>query len=412
MNPRRLPLYLVAATCAGFGAADRGLHHPGPSLSHLRDPDAPRLTALKPRVYEQVGSAKTRQLERVRPATLVGNIRVEIELHPTGPLWPADSGPVFNAAEAGPGLFTAWRMLQEAIAVGPPRTAVLGLDIFDFLSTRDGAATGPPPVSSDERRLLVGRDGEPNPARAAQIWRHRLTTTLTIDALLDSVETVLDQNPETSVTMTPEGFNPLHDYRLLVARSGYRELFAQKTAIYEAQYRHYVKSDFSDPGANAGFRNFERILQTARAHHVALVLYIHPYHADYLGTLHRVGLWDSFEAWKRALVKVIERTGDGRPAAVRLLDFSGDHAYTTEAVPDAGDRRAEMRWYWEPGHYKSTLGDLCPRRVYSMNAFPGGFRNGAARSTRARSKGLWLTSGATGRLIWNASPRRSPIQRL
>ena len=70
-------------------------------------------TALKPRIYEQTGIAKTYQLERVVPAILLlGNSRIEIGLNPGSAQWPRDSGPVFNAAEAGTGLFTAWRRLS------------------------------------------------------------------------------------------------------------------------------------------------------------------------------------------------------------------------------------------------------------------------------------------------------------
>lgn len=324
-------------------------------------------TALKPRIYEQVGIAKTRQLERERPTTvLLGNSRTEIGLNPESPFWPADARPVFNAAEAGKDLFTAWRMLQEAIAVRPPKTVVLGLDIYDFLFTSDSTADALPPIGADERRLLVKRDGTPNPTRPLQLWQDRFATTLTIDALADSLETVFDQNDQTSTTMTLAGFNPLHEYRLFVARSGYHELFAQKNAIYEAQYRRYLKSDFADPAANEGFRDLARILGTITTRHISLILYIHPYHADYLEMLHHAGLWESFEAWKRTIVHVVAKANQAAPAVpIRLIDFSGYDAYSTEAVPPAGDRRSSMRWYWEPGHYKAALGDRILARLFS-----------------------------------------------
>ena len=92
------------------------------------------------------------------------------------------------------------------------------------------------------------------------------------------------------------------------------------------------------------------------AHHIHLILFIHPYHADYLDMLHEVGLWESFEDWKRSLVKVIETAAQARPGDVQLFDFAGYNEFTTERVPPPGDRRTVMRWYWEAGHYKPALG--------------------------------------------------------
>lgn len=324
------------------------------------------LTALKPRIYQQTGIAKTYALERVRPNTvLLGNSRTEIGLDPASPVWPADMRPVFNASEAGRGLFIEWRMLQEAVAAGPLEHAVLGLDIIDFISVGDGAQ-GPAPVDADEKRLLVDRAGHANAMRQAQMLRDRIASTLTIDAVADSLVTLFDQNPETSVTMTRDGFNPLHEYRVLARRVGYAGLFEQKNAVYRAQYSDYPKRDFADPAANSSFQSLGRIIATARDRNLKLVLYIHPYHADYLEMLHALGLWPSFEAWKRALVAVVAAAKRGGSDIV-LYDFSGYDRFSTEHVPPPGDLRSEMRWYWEPGHYKSALGDQILRRILGLD---------------------------------------------
>lgn len=321
-------------------------------------------TSLRPRIYEQADMAKTYQLERIAPRTLLlGNSRVEIGIDPASALWPKDARPVFNASEAGRGLRTALRMLRDAIAVRPPDRAFLGLDILDFLERPSSPAMPLPPPDAEDRRLLVDRDGRPNPERTIQIWRDRFAATLTIDAVLDSIETLLDQDPETSVTMTAVGFNPLRNYKIYVQRDGYYGLFAQKNAIYLAQYRQHPKPDFADLPRYASFRYLERILRLAGDHNVRLVLFIHPYHADYLEMLHEVGLWPSFEAWKRGLVKIVDTADAKRPGSVRLFDFSGYDALTTERTPPRGDRRSQMRWYWEPGHYKSALGDRMLARM-------------------------------------------------
>lgn len=314
----------------------------------------PGWTAIKPRVYQEVEIGKTVQLDRTEPRTLLlGNSRVEIGLNPDSQYWPADAAPVFNAAMAGRGLFTSVLMLREAIAVSKPKLAVVGVDFQDFLE----GPTPPsevPPRTSEEDRLHIDRNGNPNPFRTVQLWRDVIATTFTLDALYDSLATLADQDSLTSVTMTPLGFNPLNEYKLFVARSSYGELFAQKNAAYYRSYSAAPKSDFMAPEKIASFRYLKQILAISAEHHIALLLYIHPYHSDYLEMLHKLGLWNSFEDWERALVHVVYANPT---TTTRLFDFADYNEFTTEPVPPRDDSHAEMRWYWESGHYKSALGD-------------------------------------------------------
>lgn len=314
-------------------------------------------TALKPRIYEHTGIAKTYQLERTAPRTvLLGNSRVEVGFDPASPEWPANARPVFNAGEAGRDLFTALFMLREAIATGRLKTVIVGLDFLDFLQTNYSDTFSLPPVSAAERRLLVDREGRPNSARTLQLWRDRVASTLTIDAVTDSIETLLDQHPQTTTTMNPLGFNPLREYQVFVERSGYYELFAQKNATYTSEYRRFKPPDFSRPSQIVNYHYLRMLLQLAKAHDLQLILFTAPYHAEYLEMLHKVGLWPSFEAWQRALAEIV---GTARQSGVRvtLFDFSVYDRFTTEAIPPPHDLTSQMLWYWESAHYKRALGD-------------------------------------------------------
>ena len=318
---------------------------------------------LKPRAYQQRGIAKEYQLERIAPRTLIlGNSRSEIGLDPQSPIWPANERPVFNASMAGGSVFQSLLMLRQAIAVRRPDRIILSVDFLDTFTEGRAPATPNP----DERRLIVDRNGYANTARDYQLWQDRLTATLTIDAVADSVLTVLEQNPEIGATMTPLGFNPLHEYRVMAARSGYHALFAQKNAIYRKQYASFSKPQLTDPSSNATYRHLELIIELARQHSIPLVLYVHPYHADLLEILHDVDLWSSFEAWKRALAAAVYQVDQVAPGMVRLIDFSGYSEFTTESVPSAGDRRAQMQWYWESGHYKSGLGEHILATIFGV----------------------------------------------
>jgi hypothetical protein len=327
-------------------------------------------TELKPRIDQQSDLAKTNQLERTAPRTLLlGNSRVEIGFDPESQVWPATYKPVFNAAEAGKGLSTALAMLRDDVAVCPPRTVFLGLDFQDFLSSQDAASAPLPPIGADERRLLVTRQGDKNRDRTLQIWRDRFVTTLTLDALSDSVLTILDQDPKTTATMTSLGFNPLREYTLYARRAGYYGLFLAKAKDYQQQYSRYAKPDFSRADGLANFRDLSSIVALAREHGVKLIVFTQPYHADYLEMLHRLGLWPSFEQWKRSVAQFSSAAG------VPLYDFADYNTFTTELIPDRGDTTSEMRWYWEPGHYKETLGDEM------LKAMIGGNRSFGRRLT-------------------------------
>jgi hypothetical protein len=326
------------------------------------------VNALKPRIYERVELAKTYQLERIRPRTiLLGNSRTEVGFDPESKVWPASWRPVFNAGLAGGDLFMVSRIFQEAIASGQVNIAILEADFPDFL-TKPSSTHRSIPLTTGERRLLVKRDGMLNPDREMQIWRDRLATTLTINSLEDSLLTLINQHPGTTETMTRFGFNPLHQYAADVKRIGYYGIFAQKRAAYDARFQRYPHPDFARPMRYADFRDLLQIIETAHDHSVRLVIFIPPYHAQLLEIIERDGLWSSFEDWKRALVQVIAAkcsTMKATPCPIPLVDFSGYNAYTTEPVPPKGDTHTQTRWYWEAGHYKAALGDVMLNRLIS-----------------------------------------------
>lgn len=313
--------------------------------------------SIKPRVYQHAVIAKRYQIGRIRPTTLLlGNSRIEIGLDPESSSWPAEMQPVFNAAVSGAGLATAVEMLCAGVATHTVKTVILGLDIVDFLTTVPAPAT-----ARDSKLQPANGCATESDHGVLQVWRDRLATTLTIDAIWDDFATLAGQDPAGAVTMTPLGYNPLQEYRVFVARDGYRTLFTQKKAMYERQFAHYRAPDFSKPVDIPELRDLHRLIDIAGAHNIKLILLIHPYHADFLEMLHRLDLWLGFKDWKRALVKLIGDETAG--PAISLFDFSGYNEYSTESVPPIGSPR-EMKWYWEPGHYKAALGDQMLRSIF------------------------------------------------
>lgn len=247
-------------------------------------------------------------------------------------------------------------------------TVIVGLDFPDYLRAQQDGILDEVPIGPLDSRLLVDRNGNPNPNRRWQTWIDRLTASMTIGALFDSVETFFDQDTRYSVTMTTMGFDPLNEYRLEVRRIGEHGLFAQKDAVYQAEYASYHARNFSDTRANSEFQELTALIRTAARSHIHVELVIYPYHASYLEMLHKFNLWDSFCAWKWALVSMVDEEQTLRGADVRLWDFSGYNDISQERIPARGDRRSETRWYWEAGHFKSALGDQILARVYGKSS--------------------------------------------
>src|SRR3954452_8447374 len=153
------------------------------------------LTELKPRAAEQMGIAKTYQLERIAPKMLLlGNSRTDIGLDPSSSQFPDEQRPVFNAAYAGRDVCTSLLMLRDAMAVRIPERIILGVDFQDSLTVAR-ASSAPilersPQESDAERRLLVDETGRRNPQREWQVWKESVAAMLTIDALVDSIATL------------------------------------------------------------------------------------------------------------------------------------------------------------------------------------------------------------------------------
>jgi hypothetical protein len=223
--------------------------------------------------------------------------------------------------------------------------------------------SGPPDAGSDGDRLSTGADLSSRTRRLRARATDILEATLTLDSVTDSLTTILAQHRTDANTMTSLGFNPLDDYRAYVKIHGFRDLFDQKQANYVIGFpTNNPHPDYTNPYAARSFRALRQIIRTARARDLEVTLIIYPYHAWFMDLVRKDGLWDAFDAARRTLVAVVAENDPSRQ--VRIVDFSGYNTHTTEPVPPRGDTRDEVRWYWEPGHFRPALGDLMIARLY------------------------------------------------
>jgi hypothetical protein len=311
----------------------------------------------RPRAVQQVTLLKIRGVARTHPRTLIlGSSRTEIGLDPTSPQWPKETRPVYNASipgalGRGAGLAAAVDALKRS-EPGEIRHAVIGLDFLDFLVDADG-----PPSSRRDPPISTGR---------ATLW-HRLATdlplALSLDTLIDSLVTIYERDDPYARDVTGQGFNPVNEYRLIAAQEGYGALFLQRDSENARAYARLPKSIFEKSSRTSdAWTTLEQLIDIIRTNGIEATFIIYPYHAHILEMFHDAHLVPAFEAWKMHLATTIHDAI--RNEACPLWDFSGYHAYAKETVPPLGDRTADVKWYWESGHFKRELGERMLARVF------------------------------------------------
>jgi len=335
------------------------------SLTLAVDPYAvwgiPRIegfNAVKPDIYTHADLAKIAQARRLAPkGVILGNSRMDVGLDPESPSWPVEARPVFNLAIPGHGLGGDLANLRRVFGGGTaPRVAVIGVDFLDFLvdpSRREAAPDLAPPNDG----LLVR-------------LHDFASTTLSITALIDAVDTLRAQHDPYSPNMTERGLDTMHQYEEFVQTEGHYDIFYQRNVEYiRTQLGRGTAVVAPDGRRSSSFDELQAIIDWCRSRNVALHLVIYPYHADLLEIFRVTGIWPAFETWKRMLAAMVAREiNAGRDDKVHLWDFSGYNRFAIEEVPPKGDRKTKMRWYWEAGHFKSALGELMLRRIFDATA--------------------------------------------
>ena len=363
----------------------------------------------RPRAEQQVRLTKVVGVQRVHPRTLViGNSRAEIGLDPQSAEWPSSWQPVYNAAIPGTDLSTGIAMLEHALRVGKVAHVVVGLEFLDFLVAADEPSQEDP----------ADADGAATESTRWQAAR----TLLTLDSILDAALTLQARGDPYAADITARGFNPLRDYRLAVRREGYGALFEQRNRENARSFALLPHDIFERGGRSSpSWRQLERLLALAKDHDVRVIGIIYPYHAQTLELFRAAGLWEAFEAWKARLAEVMPARAEVGGEACALWDFSGYHAYASEPVPARGVLGVDLAWYWEAGHFKSTLGERMLQRIGGGQPEPAFGRcltPATAPDDRAAiraERGVWAANNpdavASLAALWAEAKRRAEAER-
>ena len=335
----------------------------GAGFNYLVDPYAlfgtPRIAGfneLKPAASERVRVIKPYMASRIKPKVVIGgNSRPEIGLNPQSTCWETADQPVFNAAIPGAHVFMQVRYVEHAVESGKAKRVLFGVDFLDFVvdaSKPTGKVDWDRLGQPFEGRLDSGLGNGLGAALNMQTAEDVLGGLFSLVALGDSFLTIASQRDKDSATRLENGFNPALDYRPIIRNEGQAVLFRQKNLEVEKRLQQDTLGVLDVHGHRTmpleALRNF---LEWAHSHGVDVVLFINPYHSDYLIQIAMAGKWSLFEEWKRELASMAEEY------AVPLWDFNAFDRYSTETPPPLNDKHSELHWFWEPAHYRHELGD-------------------------------------------------------
>ena len=307
--------------------------------------DIKGLNHIKPYPDHDIETIKTYALRHMSPdALILGNSRAEVGFDPTHPAWEAAGyHSVYNAAISGTSPSTAWNQLEKVAQRKPPKFILLGLDFFDF------------PI--DPNKKVPTAKTPPSDRFKDASWT--LSATLTMQAMIDSTTTLRRQFQDNPQQLTMQGFNPLLEYKDIAKMEGYWSLFRQRLEDNAKNHGRkpanlFLKGTQSSPA----FDDIRRIIRWSATNNTELRLVIYPYHAQLLLLIDEIGLWPSFEEWKRQILRIItEESNKSLGSKITLIDFSGFSEFSQETIPIKTDKKTSTKWYWEAGHFKKELGD-------------------------------------------------------
>ena len=287
-------------------------------------PDIPGVSHKKSRKENNDRLYKAIDITRIKPITiLLGSSRTKQGLDPDNPRL-AQYQPVYNSAIDAPNTYELRRYLEHALAnQNQLKTVIVGIDFLMFNKNL-----------KNQSSFLDNRLGKRH-----ILIQDAINVIFSLDALLASQETITEsKNSSYKANNTNRnGFVPDSKDNDDTIKSQ----FNTSINFYSRIYSHY---EFSEEYLN----DFKNIVEICNKNNIELKVFISPSHATQWETIYIAEKWDTFERWKREVVKVIP-----------LWDFSGYNSVTSEEIKE------DMDNYRDSSHYTKSIGDLIINRIFS-----------------------------------------------
>jgi len=294
---------------------------------------------------------------RAHPHTvLLGGSTVDVGFNPRSAAFRDTDAPVFNMGIDGGLPSVELLYLRHLLTQTKPARIIFGISFTDAIITvpariRDVAGK----QYEFAPRLALLEDGTPNPGYARGRLDDLVFATLSLDAVRDSIRTLLDQNDPGATYETAMGWNTGGKFKRWAASEGFNAIFMRKEneKIPQLKLWQVERQQETEPVA--------ALVRFCRQHGIDATIVFLPNHADLLEGFRQAGIDADVDAWKSAIVRGIRQADPSGDTPI--WDFSGYTQYTTETVPAAGDRTTQMRWFYEPVHFQPALGDLMLARI-------------------------------------------------
>jgi hypothetical protein len=318
------------------------------------------INEIKPKAKSRTRISKAYRVDSIKPQVLiVGNSRVEMGLDPQHPIFGGRR--VYNQGMPGAYLHMQIDYALDVIEYNPSlEEVIMGIDYLDFLM-------GPVELVEQEnientdknysKRLLKSKDD-------ISRLQEKATLIFSLDSLFASIATVFKQSAVTS-TITDLGFNTADSYIDIISHESIKPLFSEKLEWLEQKLEPkngVILSQDSFP-YSPKFQQLGQLITAAKQKNVRLTFFINSYHYSYLQILSEQKQWGNFQTWKRTLVRYLE---ESEVENIPLWDFSSIDDYASEHVPLENPKK-QMKWYWEPAHYKKELGDIMLNEMFSRD---------------------------------------------
>lgn len=334
----------------------------------------PFLNQNKPQFANEARMAKAQHICRQRPSNIIlGGSRAELGLSTTHPAWQNYPGVTYNIGLAGTGIWEMNKTLQHAYyASGRLKLAVVGIDFLMFNRKLEDIVFDTVVIGFDKNRLMLSPT-----SRCSTTFSYDIDKLLGYQALKNSYESVvryLNIKPTSHVDYRSDGrmqftFRTAADiaaqkallaskkYKTFTPKKDYTEQYGQEIAFVNKTWRAGPDKTycFTDADGNhSTFEDYRDMLRFAHEHHIDLRLFISPEHANMMIAMQEAGLWIMFEDWKKQLVQLNEDIAkEFKTKPFEIWDFSGFNAITTVLKEDVFNS-----YYWEPSHYKETVGNM------------------------------------------------------
>ncbi len=320
-------------------------------------PRVSHVTALKFAAASRLRLSKAYRVALADPATLVtGSSITNLGIDPASAAWQPAHRPVFNLGLDGATLAEQRRYFLNALAVSRPRLVVFFTSFEDMMPQPPGAGFEDGAVQPELRTL---DDGRPNPAFPLAHLKDIVSATLSFRALADSGLTLVRQSGAWINYQTDAGFEIHAPEEMYAATQGARAAVDKMNRVMAR--RMIAWSGHPD----WSLEPLDVMIRAARARGADVVVVIPPGHADIVEIHRQLGLADRVEAWRLALVQLVDGEAEalGGHEHVRLWDFNRLSGYTTAAFTARGASAGDDGWFWDTTHFKPELGSLIIGRI-------------------------------------------------